>query len=70
MLLLNPDRAKLRLQEPWALSAQGVLVLLRAQPAPIVFRPTILLTLTHRGTTLRPVRRDSVLRQWVLGGPD
>ena len=73
MLRLNPDTAMRRLQEPWALSAQGVqgvLVLLRALSDPIGFRPTILLTLTHRDTTLRLVRRDSVQRQWVLRGPD
>ena len=76
VLRLNPDTAKLRLQEPWALSAQGVqgvqgvLVLLWAPPAPIGFRPTIVKPQTHLGTTLRLVRRDSVLRQWVLRGPD
>ena len=52
------------------LSVQRVLVLLRALTDPIGFRPTIVLPQSHLGTTLRLVRRDSVLRQWVLRGPD
>lgn len=78
MLRLNPDTAMRRLQEPWALSAQGVqgvLVLLRALSDPIGFRPTIVLPQTHPGTTLRlglrqSVQRQSVQRASVLGGPD